>query len=156
MNALTEYYNAQNGTSLTPVYTYSSAVVRDSQDSNATACDNVVASSTADGFRLLTANEWELAGRYITDDGDGILDQVGEYYPGSHASGADAAVGVTSGGSDFDGDGDVEYYADVSWTSASPGSGTRTVKLLSPNALGLYDMSGNLHEFVFDLDGSYR
>ena len=49
-NALTEWYNAQKGTSYECVYTYSSAIIRDSRDANATACDGAVANSTAKGF----------------------------------------------------------------------------------------------------------
>jgi formylglycine-generating enzyme required for sulfatase activity len=90
MNALTEYYNDQNGTSLTCVYTYSSTIIRDSRDANATACDGAVASTTADGFRLLTSNEYELAARYIDDANSNNILDAGEYYPGNYASGATA------------------------------------------------------------------
>ena len=157
MNALTEYYNAQNGTSLTPVYTYSSAIIRDSQDTNATACDGAVVSPTADGFRLLSSDEWELAARYIDDaNSDGDIQDANEYYPGKYASGADAQYDATIGGSDIDGDGDVEYTTDVAVYNDNSGSSTALVKSKSSNALGLYDMSGNVWEWVFDLDVSNR
>ena len=156
MNALTEYFNSQNGTSLTPVYEYSSSVVRDSRDSNATECDNVTPIATADGFRLLSSDEWELAARYIKDNGDNVLDQVGEYYPGWYASGADEKHDRLEDGNDYDGDGDIEYTKDVAIYVGNSNSSTAAVKSQSSNALGLYDMSGNVFEFVFDLSGSNR
>ncbi|MBU2514637.1 SUMF1/EgtB/PvdO family nonheme iron enzyme [bacterium] len=157
MNALTEYYNAKNETSLSVVYTYDSSAIRDSSDSNAADCDGAVASSTADGFRLLTSNEWAFAARYINDaNDDGDIQDSNEYYPADNASGADAQYWVSTGGSDIDGDGDVEYTADVAGFYDNYATTTRVVKNRSPNALGLYDMSGNVQEWVFDLDGSYR
>ncbi len=153
MNALTEYTNAQNGTSRGAVYSYSDATIRDSRDTNATACDDAVASSTADGFRLLSLNEWELAARYITDDGDNTLDKTGEYYPGLYVSGADAQYDATTGGSDIDGDSDIQYSTDVAVYS---GSATAVVKSKSSNALGLFDMGGNAMEWAFDLNGANR
>jgi hypothetical protein len=72
-NALTEYCNAQNGLSLDCVYKNGGNIIRDSRDSNTTACDNVTADSAADRFRLPPADEWELAARYINDaNNDGL------------------------------------------------------------------------------------
>lgn len=157
MNALTEYYNAQNGTSLTPVY-YSdgdgsyATVHRDSSDvtcggsvdTTAGACDNPDVNNTADGFRLPTSNEWELAARYIDDaNGDGDIQDSGEYYPGNYASGA------TADSNDATATGNVAVY------NGSSGSSTAAVKSKSANALGLYDMSGNVWEWNFDWHPSY-
>ncbi len=167
MNALTEYYNAQNGTSLTCTY-YSdlgyTTPLRNSSDGfygtslNATVggFDDPYVKSGATGFRLLTSDEWELAARYIKDDGDNTLDQTGEYYPGLYASGADAQYSVITDGSDFDGDGDIEYTTDVAVYLSNSGSATAAVKSKSPDALGLYDMCGNVWEWVFDLNGTSR
>ena len=52
---------------------------------------------------------------------------------------------------------------DVAWLrgnaldvgSKSPDYGTHTVATLSPNELGLYDMSGNVREWCADKYGSY-
>jgi formylglycine-generating enzyme required for sulfatase activity len=138
-NAATECYNNANGTSLTCVYTFNNEILRDSRDTNAAACDAAVADPNATGFRLLTGNEWELAARYrndINNDGD-IMDPL-EYYPGNYASGSTSDITNTSP------TGMMAWYADNSGTATHP------VRQKYPNALGLYDMSGNVRELVFD------
>ena len=139
-NALTEYYAAKGGTSLACVYTYNGATVRDSRDSNVTACDSVAANIAANGFRLPTGNEWELAARYIS---------ATKFYPGNYASGADAACNATAT-ADYDGD---NYKHNTSDVAVYDNSSTAAVKSKSPNKLGLYDMSGNVWEWCFDLHG---
>jgi formylglycine-generating enzyme required for sulfatase activity len=156
MNALTGYYNAQNGTSWMAVYRYAAAWIKDSRDSNAIACDNAELIIGAKGFRLIPSDEWTLAARFITDDGDDYLKEIGEYYMGNMASGADNPYDKLLDGVDFDGDNDVEYTKDVAVYLGNSGHKTANVASLSPNALGLYDLSGNVYEWVYYISSSNR
>ncbi len=134
-NALTEYYNAANGTSLACAYTHQGQVVRDSTHANWTVCDAVLADESATGFRLPTNAQWQLAARYI--DGTSWL-------PGDHVS------GDTSGPS-WSADGRrSEAFGDYAWYWSNSGRTTQVVGRRLPNALGVYDMSGNVLEWCFD------
>jgi formylglycine-generating enzyme required for sulfatase activity len=117
-NAASEYK------SLTPVYTYSSNVIKDSGDANTTACDNAVPDWNADGYRLPTEAEWEYPAK------GGNTDTNNEIYAG----------GAT--------------IEDVAWYLGNSGSDTKPVDTLAPNELGLYDMSGNVFEWNRDWYGS--
>ncbi len=44
---------------------------------------------------------------------------------------------------------------DVAWNHVNSGSTTHTVGTKAPNELGLYDMSGNVREWCWDLNGDY-
>ncbi len=171
-NALTEYYNANNvtGPVLDCVYYTDSAYTVplristvNSVDSNS---DSILDSSlidgsedrpfikassagntnmtncTAKGFRLPGSMEWECAARYK----NGTI-----WTPGTYASGATADIN------------NAEATGLVAWYNANSGSSTHVVKdsvNKIPNALGLYNMSGNVFEWCFDWlpgdEGKYR
>ena len=92
-------------------------------DSNNAA--NVSCSWTANGYRLPSEAEWEYAAR-------GGLNTQGYAYSGSNDLNA------------------VGWYVDNWGYSASS---THTVGALAPNELGIYDMSGNVWEWCWDVYG---
>jgi formylglycine-generating enzyme required for sulfatase activity len=116
---------------LTPCYTYSSAVIKDS--TNATACDNAVCVWANNGYRLPTEGEYQYAASYINGS---------SWTPYNYASGATA---------DYT---NAEATGLVAWYNANC-SRTQAVGGLAANALGIYDMSGNVYEWCWDWYGAY-
>lgn len=148
-NALTEYYNELNGEQLqcfyysdtgfkNPVRTSSSSYSYNLEEGG---CDNPYIKENADGFRLPSDNEWLLAAAYIGDENsDGDLLDDGESLPGYFLSGAEAAC------DDDVASGTVGVIQINSDNVAAP------VKSREPNHLGIYDMSGNVEEIIFNSD----
>jgi sulfatase modifying factor 1 len=144
-NALTEYYNATNGTSLACVYctdtTYGTPIRSVDTSSTITTTagteDNPCVNSSAKGFRLPTSGEWELAARY--QDGT-------NWTPGDHVS------GDTSGYCEYSGISSTEstIFGNYAWYHDNSSTSTHPVGQKTANALGLYDMSGNVMQWCFD------
>jgi formylglycine-generating enzyme required for sulfatase activity len=134
-NALTEWLNVKNGTRYSCVYNAGMSPIRDARGNFARYTDTVVPDSGATGFRIPTTDEWELAARYIEDkNNDGDIKDAGEYYPGIFASGATASIL------------NVEETAKVAVFFSNS---TQPVKSKAANALGIYDMCGNVDEWCF-------
>jgi formylglycine-generating enzyme required for sulfatase activity len=119
-NALTEYYNAANGTNLTCVYRHEGQVVRDTH-ANWQVCDAVLVGETATGFRLPTSAEWQLAARYI--EGRNCL-------PGDHVS------GDTSDPSWPIGKESSKVFGDYTWCSGNSGRTSQAVGVTTPQCPG--------------------
>ena len=132
-------------TGLTPVYysdafftipiktsidtTYSSSI-----DPTVGGLDDPYVNWSANGYRLPTEGEYQYAASYE----DGTAWTLYNY-----ASGATAAY-TNEAATDL-----------VGWDSVNSGSTTHAVGGLTANALGIYDMSGNVWEWCFDWYGTY-
>ena len=89
------------------------------------AWDEITCDWNADGYRLPTSAEWEYAAR-----GANLNSTEQKIYSGTDGT-----------------NGDLDNYA---WHAENSGGKTHTVKGKLPNALNLYDMTGNVSEMCWD------
>jgi len=144
INALSEMLG------LNPVYrTITGEIIKDSRQQNAHLVD-IAEQTSHNGYRLPTGLEWEMAARWRNSGGDGAIFVGGRYWtPGNYASGATGPAWDNVNWQPLD---EAATRAVAWYFGASGGNFTRPVGQLLPNHLGIYDMSGNVFEFIYWTD----
>lgn len=134
---LTPVYYTDSGFAL-PLKIVDNAAVAGAT-TTAGAEDNPYVNWSANGYRLPTEAEWEYAARYI----DGTTFMRGDAPSGWEDNNpANAAI-------------DTAENNAVAWYATNSGGVTHPVGAALGNALGLFDMSGNVYEWVWDWNGTY-
>ena len=131
----------------------------------ASECDSVYFDKTKKGFRLPTEAEWELASRWQGEN-TANADQCGSVYLTrvNSASGAmlpvpDEKISLPQGKTYAELNTETQrvavynrWYDGSGWQEVEPAiDGALDVGIKQPNYLGLFDMSGNVYEFCFDI-----
>jgi formylglycine-generating enzyme required for sulfatase activity len=152
-NALTEYYNERNTKNLECVYKdFADNVIRNSIDDTSLAYmifNMHDFDRSANGFRLPTSMEWELAARYRGGDSTNTVSG----YSNPYFTTGNSASGATGAYTDEDATNAVAWYFYNS--QIPPVITTHPVGQKLANTLGIYDMSGNVSEWCFDISDLY-
>jgi formylglycine-generating enzyme required for sulfatase activity len=141
-------YSQKEG--LTPVYRNSSGVIL--KDATQGGPVDAAVQSANNGYRLPTKAEWAIAARWLgtTAPNQGSLasaritstEGATTYYwlPDNYAVGSSESTA------------NVDAIKLVAWFDSNSGNSTKTVATRLPNVLGLYDMSGNVDELLYDIN----
>jgi len=161
-NALTEFYNVNNGDAVDLEFVYYNTgsyngVIRSTSDTcidapyiKSNKNGNVLMSScTATGFRLPTSVEWEFAARYIGPAAPVKMNRTS--YSGIYYTTGNSASGALDDIDDPVATGTAAWYAANSSLAAKSVTGTTIL-----NEMSLRDMCGNVREWVFDLTAGNR
>ena len=111
---------------------------------NVADCDASYADMSKKGYRLLTEAEWEYAARWQADSTN--ADKYGEVW----LTKLHSASGARGNWKNADETKAVAWYRDNARGTTHP------VREKRANALGLYDMSGNVWEWCFDWHGNIK
>jgi len=176
-NALTEWYNAKNGTNFVPVFYTDAAYTTPHRDSRSGSYSSSVNTNdggfdkpyiksssngnfdilkcTADGFRILSVYEWELAARYRGNDKTNcVTGTINGFDFDNPPDSLYWTKGVSASGvpNIAAGDDKDEIFSQYAWfnNTFSPTFQTHEPGGKLPNKLGIYDMSGNVEEHCFD------
>jgi formylglycine-generating enzyme required for sulfatase activity len=118
----------------TPIKNSTDITYATSIDPTVGGLDDPYVNWNANGYRLPTEGEYQYAASYKNGS---------TWTPYNYAGGATA-------------DWNNEIATDlVGWDNVNSGSATHSVGDLAANALGIYDMSGNVWEWCFDWHGTY-
>ena len=145
-NAVTEQHNSLYGTNLQACYSCSGV-------ETAVTCSQAVDPYSCDGYRLLTEAEWEYAARGGTNTAFWTASGGGNIPAGSSGTAGCTASLILSDGTLLD---DISWFCGNNLNyNSSADYGAKEVGTKADNDYGLWDMHGNVDEWVHDKYGSY-